>query len=557
MLRSKLNLSGCSPAALIHQLNLRPYNNRVMIAFSCHHCGAQLQVDDSRAGISGPCPACSRVVHAPSAARQTGGGRASSQRTLAPSAGVEDTSPALPELAPPPEYPFLAPPQRPDELGRLGPYRILKVLGTGAMGVVFQAEDLHLKRQVALKVMLPSLAASGEYHRRFLREAELAAALDHEHIVAVYQVGEDRGVPYLAMKLLRGETLEDRLRRTGGRLPLAELLRIGREIAEGLTAAHARGLIHRDIKPANIWLETDGDRVKIVDFGLARGTGSDAQLTQAGSVIGTPAYMAPEQANAAEVDHRSDLFSLGAVLYRAGTGELPFGGRDTLSVLNALATRTPPLPHQIVPSLPRGFSRLVMHLLAKDAAQRPQSAREVAEIIEALERGEEPEAAAALPPEAIPAPRGRKRPEAAAPPESVGKEDRERPEVKRQDSKKVRSGVSRRKKRPAAEWDWGRLVLVASLVFLGFAVLLLLFVALRQVSKARAAADFPSSGIQLASARERHKVCNLTGQVANLSYTHRRCEKSAYRSTKGRAPSTSTFKEPGHSFLRPRRQAFN
>ena len=131
------------------------------------------------------------------------------------------------------------------------------------------------------------------------------------------------------------------------------MLRIGREIAEGLAAAHARGLVHRDIKPANVWLEEGRGRVKIVDFGLARGSGPDAQFTQAGAVIGTPAYMAPEQANAEEVDARCDLFSLGAVLYRASTGESPFGGKDTLSVLNALATRTPAPPHRIVPSLPR------------------------------------------------------------------------------------------------------------------------------------------------------------------------------------------------------------
>src|SRR5262249_46967594 len=148
-----------------------------------------------------------------------------------------DTAPALPDsprLAPSSDYPFLAPPQAPDELGRLGPYRVLKVLGTGAMGVVFQAEDPHLRRPAALKVMRPHLAASAEYHRRFLREARLVASIEHEHVVAVYQVGEDRGVPFLAMQLLRGETLEDRLRRVGGPLPLPEVLRVGREIAEGL-----------------------------------------------------------------------------------------------------------------------------------------------------------------------------------------------------------------------------------------------------------------------------------------------------------------------------------
>src|SRR5262249_53851526 len=337
-------------------------------------------------GKEGPCPNCRQVVRVPDTGTSSSG-RASGQRTVGPPAAAEDTDPAIPGLASPPDFPFLAPPEGPDELGRLGPYRVLKLLGAGAMGVVFKAEDLHLKRQVALKVMRPSLAASPEFRRRFLREAQLAGALDHEHVVSVYQVGEDRGGPFLALKLLQGESLEDRLNRSGGRLPLAEVLRIGREMARGLAAAHAQGLIHRDIKPANVWLEADRDRVKIVDFGLARGSGEDAHFTQAGAVIGTPAYMAPEQANAAEVDARCDLFSLGGVLYRAGTGALPFDGKDTLSILSALATRTPTPPHEVVPSLPRSFSHLVMRLLAKDPAERPQSAAEVAQIIAVVERG--------------------------------------------------------------------------------------------------------------------------------------------------------------------------
>ena len=149
---------------------------------------------------------------------------------------------------------FLAPPERPDEIGRLGPYRVLAVLGQGGMGVVFRAEDPALDRPVALKAMLPGMAAVPTATERFLREAKAAAALKHEHIVTIYQVGEDRGVPFLAMEFLEGEPLDDRLRREG-RLPLAEVLRIGREIAVGLAAAHDRGLVHRDIKPANLWLE--------------------------------------------------------------------------------------------------------------------------------------------------------------------------------------------------------------------------------------------------------------------------------------------------------------
>ncbi len=152
-------------------------------------------------------------------------------------------------------YSLLAPPRQPDEMGRLGDYRVLKVLGSGGMGVVFLAEDARLRRHVALKAMKPALAASAKAQRRFLREAQLTASITHDHIVAVHQVGEEKGVLFLAMALLQGESLDARLKREG-RLPLAEVLRIGRETAEGLAAAHEHGLIHRDIKPANLWLET-------------------------------------------------------------------------------------------------------------------------------------------------------------------------------------------------------------------------------------------------------------------------------------------------------------
>ncbi len=382
----------------------------------------------------------------------------------------------LSQQAPPQDYTFLAPPQGPNELGRLGAYLIRKVLGTGAMGIVFEAEDSQLKRPAALKVMKPSLAAYPEFHRRFLREAQLAAAIEHEHVVTIYQVGEDRGVPFLAMKLLQGETLEERLQRAGGRLPVVEALRIGREIAEGLTAAHARGLIHRDIKPANIWLETERDRVKIVDFGLARGGGADAHFTQAGAVIGTPSYMAPEQANALEIDSRCDLFSLGAVLYRACTGQLPFDGKDTLSVLAALATKTPTPPHKIAPDVPRLLSSLVMRLLAKDRDDRPQSAREVVEAIEAIERGEVVEETPDSPAEAA------SRPSVDKPRDNKSAEG----EGERKPPKKIRSSISRRKKPRKVERDWGRTVLIASLVLLAVALVVLVLGLIRHASRSHA-----------------------------------------------------------------------
>jgi serine/threonine protein kinase len=306
----------------------------------------------------------------------------------------------------PPDLPaFLAPPEAPDEIGRLGPYRVLEVVGSGGMGVVYRAEDIHLQRLVALKVMLPALAASPVARERFLREARAAAGIQHDHIVPIYQISEVQvppigAVPYLAMPFLQGEPLDARLRRAreGGPtgLPLGEVVYIGRQIAEGLAAIHERGLIHRDIKPANVWLETlAGDpgggprcRVKILDFGLAREVGGDAQLTQADTIVGSPAYMAPEQATRQPLDARADLFSLGCVLYLLCTGELAFQGNDALTTLLAITSTTPPAPRERAPTVPAALSNLVMRLLAKKPDDRPGSARAVVEELRVIESGE-------------------------------------------------------------------------------------------------------------------------------------------------------------------------
>ncbi len=289
---------------------------------------------------------------------------------------------------------FLAPPLEPGEIGRLGPYRILKLLGAGGMGLVFQAEDPKLRRLVALKVMRPEIASSLTARQRFLREARAAAAIEHDHIVQIYQVDQDGDVPYLAMQLLRGETLEDRLRRDGT-LPLAEVLRIGRETALGLAAAHARGLVHRDIKPSNLWLEAEQGRVKILDFGLARPVSDEAHLTVSGMVMGTPAYMAPEQALAQPLDARSDLFSLGCILYRLTTGLMPLAGAHGLAHLLVEHLQHLPPPGQFNPDVPPALSDLIMRLLAPARADRPSSARAVAA---ALEQVAHPEAAEAQAP---------------------------------------------------------------------------------------------------------------------------------------------------------------
>lgn len=283
----------------------------------------------------------------------------------------------------PAELSFLAPAQQPDELGRLGSYRILQILGVGGMGIVFRAEDPALRRQVALKVMKPSMALNRSAKDRFLREAQFTAAIEHDNIVAIYQVGEDQGVPFIAMPLLKGESLKARLEREG-KLSQVDVLRIGREIASGLAAAHERNLIHRDIKPDNIWLEEKTNRARILDFGLVRAASEDAGLTQSGTVMGTPRYMAPEQAMGQDVDFRCDLFSLGAVLYHLVSGKLPFEGSNVTATLVAVVQKEAQPLDKAVSGLHPTLCKLIHKLMAKDRNKRPASAKEVAKLLTAI-----------------------------------------------------------------------------------------------------------------------------------------------------------------------------
>ena len=253
------------------------------------------------------------------------------------------------------------------------------------MSLVFRAEDTQLLRPVALKVIRPELAASPEAAARFLREARSAAAIKHDNVVTVYQVGEARGVTFLAMEYLEGISLARWLE--PGRQPSIDLiLRVGRETAAGLSAAHRLGLVHRDIKPANIWLEAPEGRVKILDFGQARAEREDVQITQIGSITGNPAFISPEQADGGPVSSSSDLFSLGCLLYRLCCGRLPFEGKTVLSALNALASHTPEPPLAFRPEIPEAFSALVMRLLAKKPDARPESAQTVVDEIRTIER---------------------------------------------------------------------------------------------------------------------------------------------------------------------------
>jgi serine/threonine protein kinase len=293
---------------------------------------------------------------------------------------------------------ILAPAQSRDEIGRLGPYRVLQILGQGGMGVVFLAEDPKLGRKVALKAMLPAMAASASGKERFLREARAAAALRNDNIVVIHHVDEDRGVPFVAMEYLEGETLHMRLAREG-RLPMADVLRIGQELAHGLAAAHRQGLVHRDVKPANVWLETENcaerqhaddqtqpratfKRVKVLDFGLVRSQ-DQAQLTVAGGLLGTPAYMAPEQIlDPAHTEAPADVFSLGCVLYEMSTGKRPYQGQDALQVLMGDPRQQPAPPSTIDPTLPAAFSALVMRLLSPQPATRGSAASVASELLD-------------------------------------------------------------------------------------------------------------------------------------------------------------------------------
>jgi serine/threonine protein kinase/WD40 repeat protein len=273
---------------------------------------------------------------------------------------------------------FLAPSDDPSHIGRIGPYEVVEVIGRGGMGVVLKGLDPSLKRFVAIKVLAPELATSATARRRFAREGRAAAAIGHDHIVAIHAVDTSGGLPYLVMQYVSGKSLQDLIDGKGP-LPVEEIVRIGMQAARGLAAAHGVGLIHRDIKPSNILLENCVERVKISDFGLARAV-DDASLTQSGVVAGTPQYMSPEQARGESVDHRADLFSLGSVLYALCTGHAPFRADSTMAVLRRVCDHTLRPIRELNPEIPDWLEAIVARLHAKDPAARFQTAVEVADL---------------------------------------------------------------------------------------------------------------------------------------------------------------------------------
>lgn len=275
---------------------------------------------------------------------------------------------------------LLAPPSHPEMLGRLGRYEVERMIGAGGMGIVFKAFDSELNRPVAIKVLSPILAGCGSARMRFAREARAAAAIVHEHVVPIHNVETDRDAPFLVMQYIAGESLQSRIDRAGP-LQICEVLRIGFQVAAGLAAAHQQGLVHRDIKPGNILLEQGVDRALLSDFGLAR-TADDATLTRSGFHPGTPQFMSPEQVAGVSVDSRSDLFSLGGVLYTMCTSRPPFRSESSLGVMKRIADEEPNRIREINPTIPDWLCAIIAKLMAKRPADRFESAAEVAHLLE-------------------------------------------------------------------------------------------------------------------------------------------------------------------------------
>ncbi|MBL8851234.1 MAG: protein kinase [Planctomycetaceae bacterium] len=275
---------------------------------------------------------------------------------------------------------FLKPSPRGDALGRLDDIDILGVIGAGGMGIVLKGFQTELNRPVAVKVLAPHLATSGAARQRFAREAQAAAAIMHPNVMPILAVNSSGALPYLVMPFVACESLQQRLDHDG-HLPTVDVLRIGLQMARGLAAAHAQGLIHRDVKPANILLEKGLNRALLTDFGLARAA-DDASLTRSGVIAGTPQFMSPEQARGESIDPRSDLFSLGSVLYTLCAGRAPFRAETSYGILRRVTDEMPRSLREIHPEVPDWLETIVQRLHAKRAEDRPASADVVADLLE-------------------------------------------------------------------------------------------------------------------------------------------------------------------------------
>jgi len=280
---------------------------------------------------------------------------------------------------------------------KLGPYEIQSSLGAGGMGEVYRARDTRLDRTVAIKILPAHLSSDPGARQRFEREARTISSLNHPHICQLYDIGAQDGASFLVMEFLEGETLAERLHK--GPLQLEQCLKIAIELSEGLEKAHRSGVIHRDLKPANIFLTQDG-HAKLLDFGLAKATAQpkgydpeetranedDVNLTSPGSAVGTVAYMSPEQARGEALTERSDLFSLGIVIYEMVSGQRPFVGSTTAVIFDSILNRQPEPLFQVTPNLPIAFGDMLARLMSKSSRERYQSAREVIETLQEIQR---------------------------------------------------------------------------------------------------------------------------------------------------------------------------
>ena len=275
---------------------------------------------------------------------------------------------------------FLSPSDDPDSIGRLDDIEIREIIGRGAMGIVLRGWQGQLNRFVAVKVMSPYLAVSVTARRRFEREAQAAAAILHPNVMPIHSVSSTARLPWLVMPYLSCESLQERIDRDGT-LPLIDQLQIAVQVARGLAAAHAQGLVHRDVKPANILLERGVDRVMLTDFGLARAV-DDASLTRSGVIAGTPQYMSPEQARGDSIDQRSDLFSFGSVMYAMATGRAPFRAESSYGILRRLCETSARPIRDINADAPEWLAILIGRLHARNADERIPTAAAAAEILE-------------------------------------------------------------------------------------------------------------------------------------------------------------------------------